>query len=56
MKIKKYEIANLKVSSARHERVYDKKAKDLPDLSMVTCLNNKGTESIQNAKRGGLNV
>lgn len=38
--------------------LYDKTAKDLPDLSMVTCLNSKAKDiqSVQDTKRGGLNV
>ena len=43
MKIKKYEIANLKVSSARHEKVYDKKAKDFREKHTIKIDN--GTTS-----------
>ena len=35
MKIKKYEIANLKVSSIRHEKIYDKKAKDFREKHTI---------------------
>ena len=35
MKIKKYEIANLKVSSIRHEKIYDKKANDFREKHTI---------------------
>lgn len=41
MKIKKYEITNLKVSSIRHEKIYDKKAKDFREKHIIKVSNNK---------------
>ncbi len=35
MKIKKYEIANLKVSSARHERVYDEQVHNYREKHII---------------------
>ena len=35
MKIKKYEIANLKVSSVKHEKIYDKQAKDFREKHTI---------------------
>lgn len=41
MKIKKYEIANLKVSSVRHERVYDEQVHNFREKHTIKVSNNK---------------
>ena len=41
MKIKKYEIANLKVSSVKHEKVYDKEVHDYREKHTIKVSNNK---------------
>ena len=43
MKIKKYEIANLKVSSVRHEEVYDKQVRNYREKHIIKIDN--GTTS-----------
>ena len=41
MKIKKYEIANLKVSSVRHERVYDEQVRNYREKHIIKIDNGK---------------
>ena len=41
MKIKKYEIANLKVSSVRHETVYDDKVRNYREKHIIKIDNKK---------------